>query len=52
MRCPFLDDIGLCNIIIKCGEDHLSKTCKTFPRQENSFDDAVWDFGYMYLLLN
>ena len=37
MRCPFLDEKGLCNIIIKCGEDYLSKTCKTFPRQENSF---------------
>jgi len=37
MCCPNLDKEGLCNIVIKCGDDYLSKTCKTFPRQENSF---------------
>ena len=37
MCCPFLDDKGLCNIVINSGEDYLPNTCKMFPRQENSF---------------
>jgi lysine-N-methylase len=35
--CPFLNDKGLCNLVIQSGEDELPKTCRTFPRQENSF---------------
>jgi lysine-N-methylase len=37
MNCPFLDEKSLCNIVINHGEDYLPKTCKTFPRLENSF---------------
>jgi lysine-N-methylase len=37
--CPFLDDIGLCNIVKSHGEAYLPKTCLVFPRQENSFDN-------------
>lgn len=35
--CPFLNETGLCNIIIHNGEADLPKTCKSFPRLENSF---------------
>lgn len=35
--CPFLNEIGLCNIVLNCGEDYLSTTCKTFPRLDNSY---------------
>jgi lysine-N-methylase len=41
MRCPYLNEKGLCNIVIKFGEDYLSKTCKIFPRHENSFRDLT-----------
>jgi len=41
MRCPFLDEKGLCDIVIKCGEDNLSKACSLFPRQENAFENLV-----------
>ncbi|MDF2945113.1 MAG: hypothetical protein K0S01_3971 [Herbinix sp.] len=40
MHCPFLDEKGLCNIVIKFGEDYLSKTCKIFPRQENRLGEV------------
>jgi len=39
MHCPFLDEKGLCDIVIKGGEDYLSKACSLFPRQENIFGD-------------
>ncbi|MGL4762235.1 MAG: flagellin lysine-N-methylase [Sarcina sp.] len=38
--CPFLDAKGLCEIVKSHGEDHLSKTCHSFPRVENTFDDT------------
>jgi len=41
MGCPFLDKKGLCDIVIKCGEDYLSKACSLFPRQENAYDDLT-----------
>ena len=34
--CPFLDEKGLCDIVVNYGEEYLSKTCRMFPRQENS----------------
>jgi len=37
MHCPFLDEKGLCDIVIKCGEDCLSNACSLFPRLENVF---------------
>ncbi|MGL5822903.1 MAG: flagellin lysine-N-methylase [Sarcina sp.] len=37
--CPFLDKIGLCEIVKSVGAEYLSKTCRDFPRLENSFDD-------------
>lgn len=31
-RCSFLDENGLCQIYKNCGPEHMSHTCKTFPR--------------------
>ena len=36
-KCPFLNENKLCNVVIAFGEDHLSQTCTTFPRQINTF---------------
>ena len=33
MRCPFLNETGLCQIYIQCGPDCLSDTCTRFPRR-------------------
>ncbi len=30
--CPFLNEKGLCSIYINLGEEHLSNTCKYYPR--------------------
>lgn len=31
-KCPFWNDKMLCDIYISCGEEHLCRTCKEFPR--------------------
>lgn len=31
-RCPFLNENGLCDIIIKCGENYLCDICREHPR--------------------
>lgn len=38
-RCPFLDDVGLCDIIKELGEDALCNICADHPRFRNFFDD-------------
>lgn len=40
-RCPFLNETGLCNVYINCGEDYLSKTCTNFPRLNADVDGEV-----------
>ena len=43
-KCPFLDDNRLCKLVTNYGEEILSKTCQTFPRQIHHFqmeDDAI-----------
>lgn len=37
MRCLFLNEKKLCNLVIQYGESYLSSTCKAFPRQESNF---------------
>lgn len=32
-RCPFLSTEGLCQIYMHYGEEHMSETCKEFPRR-------------------
>ena len=34
-RCPFLNKNGLCEIIIRKGEDHLCQICRDHPRFRN-----------------
>lgn len=40
-RCPFLNDKGLCDIIINSGEDMLCQICRDHPRFRNFYDDFV-----------
>lgn len=37
--CPHFTNDGLCDLVIKHGDDYISKTCREFPRQINIFDD-------------
>lgn len=39
--CPFLNKKKLCRLVAELGEDFLSETCTTFPRQINKFDDRT-----------
>lgn len=38
-RCPFLNEKGLCDIIIELGEDSLCDICSDHPRFRNFFSD-------------
>ncbi|MBR2459874.1 MAG: flagellin lysine-N-methylase [Clostridia bacterium] len=40
-RCPFLNDSGLCDIIIEKGEDCLCEICRYHPRYRNFFSDRI-----------
>jgi lysine-N-methylase len=40
-RCPFLRDDGLCEMIIKHGEDYLCDICKEHPRFYNEADGHI-----------
>ena len=38
-RCPFLDEDGLCRVYQNYGEEHMSMTCKNFPRRRRLFNN-------------
>ena len=38
-RCPFLNEKKLCNLVLNFGDEVLSETCATFPRQIHEFAD-------------
>ena len=40
-RCPFLNECGLCEIILRHGEDHLCQICDDHPRFRNFFTNRV-----------
>ncbi len=40
-RCAFLNDKGLCEIIINLGEQSLCQVCRDHPRFRSYFDDRV-----------
>lgn len=40
-KCPFLNECGLCDIIINLGEDALCEMCTYHPRFRNFFSDRV-----------
>ena len=39
-RCPFLNEKGLCDLIIELGEDSICEICREHPRFRNYFFDA------------
>ena len=41
MKCPHLNEDGLCKLVLKYGEEFISDTCHTFPREEHEYDDHV-----------
>lgn len=40
-KCPFLDKYGLCNIVSAYGEEAISHTCHTYPRETHTFTDRI-----------
>ena len=40
-KCPFLNEKGLCNIVLKYGEENISDTCHTFPRERREYADRM-----------
>ncbi len=40
-RCPFLNQSGLCDIILTCGEESLCDICADHPRFRNFFSDRT-----------
>lgn len=40
-KCPFLNKKKLCRLVLELGEEVLSETCTTFPRQINQFEDRT-----------
>ncbi len=40
-KCPFLNPDGLCRIVLKHGEENLSRTCHTFPRERHEYSERV-----------
>lgn len=40
-RCPFLNEKGLCDIILELGEDALCQICSDHPRFRNGFSDRT-----------
>ena len=36
--CPFLQEDKLCQLVCNHGEDHISETCQSFPRQITYYD--------------
>ncbi|MGL5354560.1 MAG: flagellin lysine-N-methylase [Clostridium sp.] len=39
--CPMVNEIGLCEIHSKLGEEFLSDTCKTYPRKNDVYGDIT-----------
>lgn len=51
-RCPFLDCNGLCHIVSKYGEEGLSKTCHTYPRETIEFTNNISGYRLRNLTLS
>lgn len=39
--CPFLNEEKLCKIVLKAGEQAISHTCQTFPREEHKYNSRI-----------
>lgn len=40
-HCPFFNKTGLCDIVLDYGEEAISNTCHTFPREEHEYYSAT-----------
>lgn len=40
-KCPFLQSDGLCSMVLQHGEESLSDTCHSFPRERHEFDNRI-----------
>lgn len=49
-RCPFLDEIGLCQIYKEYGPEHQGKTCALFPRIHCSINGEIMFFCYVMVV--
>lgn len=38
-KCPYLNNKGLCNVVLTYGEENISETCHIFPREIHEFDN-------------
>lgn len=38
--CPFFNEKGLCDIVLDYGEETISNTCHTFPREVHEYEDV------------
>lgn len=39
--CPFLNEEKLCKIVLKAGDQAISHTCQTFPREEHKYNSRI-----------
>lgn len=39
--CPFLNEEKLCKIVLKAGDQEISHTCQTFPREEHRYHGRI-----------
>lgn len=41
--CPFLDEKKLCKVVLNYGEQSISTTCHTFPRESHIFEEIGYE---------
>lgn len=39
--CTFFNEKGLCDVVLEYGEETISNTCHTFPREEHEYEGTV-----------
>ena len=40
-KCPLLNECGLCQMVLANGEENISYTCHTFPREKREYNDRT-----------
>lgn len=40
-KCPLLNERKLCDVVLTYGEENISTTCHTFPRESHEYDNYV-----------
>lgn len=41
-KCPFLNEKGLCNIVLNKGDDYIGYVCQTYPRIFLEYNDTIF----------